>query len=144
MLQLFEAMERARDDGLSSWEHSVDLWMQVIEANQDAWLVAISAGETGRDRAMQDILDDARERTASQVIRVLGLDEKRIPEVRSLVRAFGSLAEEVTREWLQRGRLTKDQARILLVGALPVMVNELLPDLAGARRRRSRGKGARP
>jgi hypothetical protein len=83
---------------------------------------------------MQEILDEARERTASQVIEVLGLDERRSPEVRSLVRVFGSLAEEVTREWLQRRRLTRDQARVLLVGALPVMVEELLPDLVASRR----------
>jgi AcrR family transcriptional regulator len=134
MLQLLEAMERARSEGVGSWESSVESWMDVIEANQEAWLVAISAGETGRDRAMQEILDEARERTASQVIEVLGLDERRSPEVRSLVRVFGSLAEEVTREWLQRRRLTRDQARVLLVGALPVMVEELLPDLVASRR----------
>ncbi|HVU60172.1 MAG TPA: helix-turn-helix domain-containing protein [Mycobacteriales bacterium] len=110
-----------------SWEDSVALWMDVVEANQEAWLVAISAGETGSDRAMHDILDESRERTADQVIRVLGLDEKRMPEARALVRGFGGFAEEITREWLQRRRLSKEQARVLLVGALPGMVAELLP-----------------
>jgi AcrR family transcriptional regulator len=120
-------------DAIPTWEDSVALWMDVVETNQEAWLAAISAGETGRDRAMHDILDEARERTATQVIAVLGLDEKRTPEARALVRSFGGFAEEVTREWLQRRRLTKEQARVLLVGALPAMVQQLLTKVVAAR-----------
>jgi hypothetical protein len=107
--------------------------MDVVETNQEAWLAAIGAGETGRDRAMHDILNESRERTASQVITVLGLDEKRTPEVRAVVRGFGGFAEQITREWLQRGRLTKEQARVLLVGALPGMIEQLLPKVVAAR-----------
>jgi AcrR family transcriptional regulator len=116
-----------------NWNDAVALWMDVVETNRDAWLVATSAGETGSDRAMHEILDEARERTASQVIVVLGLDESKTPEVRSLVRAFGGLAVEITREWLQRGRLSKEQARVLLVGALPLMVEQLLPNVIATR-----------
>ncbi|HEX3899122.1 MAG TPA: helix-turn-helix domain-containing protein [Mycobacteriales bacterium] len=123
-------------DTMPTWEDSVALWMDVVETNQEAWLSAISAGETGRDRAMHDILDESRERTATQVITVLGLDERRTPEVRALVRGFGGFAEEITREWLQRGRLTKAQARVLLVGALPAMVDELLPGVLASRKGR--------
>jgi AcrR family transcriptional regulator len=121
---------------MPSWEDSVGLWMDVVETNQEAWLSAISAGETGRDRAMHEILDESRERTATQVITVLGLDERRTPEVRALVRGFGGFAEEITREWLQRRRLTKEQARVLLVGALPALVDQLLPAVLSSRRRR--------
>jgi AcrR family transcriptional regulator len=123
---------------LPTWEGSVALWMDVVEANQDVWLAATGAGETGRDREMHEILDESRERTATQVITVLGLDERRTPEVRALVRGFGKFAEEITREWLQRGRLTKEQARVLLVGALPQMVERLLPDVVTKRERRAR------
>ena len=123
------------DEAMPTWDDSVALWMDVVETSREAWLAAISAGETGSDRAMHDILNEARERTASQVIAVLGLDEKRTPEVRALVRGFGSFAEEVTREWLQRRRLSKEQARVLLVGALPGMVEQLLPGVVAKRRR---------
>jgi AcrR family transcriptional regulator len=135
VLELLEAINAAPDApiGAASWEDSVELWMSVIEANQESWLVAINAGETGRDSAMQDILDQARDRTATQVVRVLGIDEERTPEVRALVRAFGSLAEEVTRQWLQEQRINRDQARVLLAGSLPLMVEHLLPDMAAAR-----------
>jgi hypothetical protein len=40
---------------------------------------------------------------------------------------------EITREWLQRGRLSKEQARVLLVGALPLMVEQLLPNVIATR-----------
>lgn len=116
-----------------SWEGAVTIWMDVVEANQDAWFAATSAGETGRDRAMHAILDESRERMATQVITVLGLDEHRTPEVRALVRGFGGFADEITREWLQRGRLSKEQARVLLVGALPGMVEQLLPAVTATR-----------
>lgn len=135
VLDLFETISSttAGEPPLRGWEDSVDLWMKVVEANQDSWLIAISAGETGRDRAMQEILEQARERTASQVIQVLGVDEKQVPEIRSVVRGFASLAEEITREWLQRKRLTREQARIILVGALPSMVDNLLPQIVAQR-----------
>lgn len=130
-----DAVAGAGDGGptLVSWPDSVDAWMDLIEANREAWFVAISTGETGQDRAMHDILEKARDDTATQVIRVLALDESRTPEVRSVVRAFSGLAEEVTREWLQRGRITREQARVLLVGSLPLMVDQLLPRLVAAR-----------
>jgi AcrR family transcriptional regulator len=133
VLSVLDAITATPIGQMPPWEDSVALWMDVVETNQDAWLVAISAGETGSDRAMHDILDEARERTASQVIAVLGLDEKRTPEVRALVRGFGAFAEAITREWLQRRRLSKEQARVLLVGALPGMVDQLLPGVVAKR-----------
>lgn len=115
------------------WAESVDAWMDLIEANGEAWLVAISAGETGQDGAMHAILERARDDTATRVLRVLGLDEASVPEVRPVVRAFSGLAEAVTREWLQRGRLSRQQARVLLAGTLPLMVEQLLPQLVATR-----------
>lgn len=138
VLSVLDAITATPVDQMPRWEDSVGLWMDVVEANREAWLVAISAGETGSDRAMHDILDEARERTASQVIAVLNLDEKRTPEVRALVCGFGGFAEVITREWLQRGRLTKEQARVLLVGALPGMVDQLLPAVVAKRQRQRR------
>jgi AcrR family transcriptional regulator len=146
VLELLEAMNASSPDGLlvtRTWEDSVELWMDVVEANRAGWLLAISAGETGQDRAMQDILDQARERTASQVVGVLGLDDKRTPEVRALVRAFGSFAEEVTRQWLQERRLSREQARVLLAGSLPLMVDKLLPDVVATRGARKSARTAR-
>lgn len=139
-LEAVRSMVRGPMAGLSgpdieagrAWEDSVDAWMDLIAANRDMWFDAIGAGETGRDRALHEILDEAREATATQVLRVLGLDHHPSPQLRALVRGFGSLAEEVTREWLERGRLSRAQARTLLCGSLPLMIDQLLPAVEGA------------
>lgn len=114
------------------WAESVEAWMELVEAHQGAWFIAISAGETGQDEAMREILDQSRDRTATQVMKVLGLDDSASPETRALVMAFGRFAEEITREWLLRGRLTRDQARVLLVGSLPMLVDRLVPEMAAS------------
>ena len=135
VIPLLEEMASAGTSGTrpASWERSVDAWMDLIEANRESWLLAITAGETGRDRAMHDILNGARERTATQVIAVLGLDEDALPEVRTLVRAYGGFAEEITREWLERGRISREQARQLLAESLPLLVERVLPRVVAAR-----------
>lgn len=125
------------------WERGVDAWMELTEANKEAWLTAISAGETGKDQAMHEILDRAREQIAAQVIRVLNLDEVDGPEVRSLMRAFARYAEEITREWLEAERLSRAQARLLLVGSLPLLVDELLPKVMDARESAKPGRRRR-
>lgn len=122
----------------SAWEDSVDAWMDLVAANRDIWLAAVGAGETGRDRALHEILEEARESTAMQVLRVLGLADDPSPQLRALVRGFARFAEEVTREWLERGRLSRPQARVLLCGALPLMIDDLLPAVEGRGRRSTR------
>lgn len=116
------------------WEASVDGWLDLIEANAELWLIAISAGENGRDEELQAILDEARELTATRVLEALGLDRGiQPPELRAVVRGYGGMAEEISREWLDRKRLTREQARVLLAGALPLMVEQLMPLILAAR-----------
>jgi len=126
------------------WEKNVDAWMGLVEANRDMWFAAIGAGETGRDRVLHQILDSARERTASQVLEVLGLDQEAGPELRAVVRAYSRLAEETTREWLEHRRLTRAQARTFLVGSLPLMVDQLLPLMIAAGDARDDGRFTSP
>lgn len=120
-------LPRAGHGAALGWEESVDAWMDMMEADREAWLAATNAGETGRDPEMRAILDRAREATARRVMGVLRLDGAARPEARSLVLAYGRFAEEVTREWLERGRLSRAQARTLLAGSLPLLVDRLLP-----------------
>jgi AcrR family transcriptional regulator len=125
--ELFDSMVAHSTGGrVLSWEESVDAWMNLVEQNREAWLAAIDAGETGQDRAMQEILYEVRDRTASQVMLVLGLDAEHHPAIRSLVLAYGRFAEEITREWLDRRRISRGQARSFLTGSLPLMVEHLV------------------
>jgi AcrR family transcriptional regulator len=110
------------------WDLSVDGWMALIEANRDLWLAAIGAGGVGRDPELDEILDEAREHTAARCLEALGVDPATAsPEVRALVRAYAGMAEELTREWLERRRLTREQVRALLRAALPLLLDQLLP-----------------
>ena len=116
------------------WELSVEGWMRLMEANRELWLTAIGAGGTGRDPELEEILDEGRELTARRVIEALGLDAAAAPpELLALVRGYGGLAQEITREWLERGRLSRDQAKVLLQAALPSLIDKVLPQLLDRR-----------
>lgn len=126
----------ASDDDV--WGRSVDGWLDLMQANRESWLAAMRAGETGDDPAMREILDEASELVAERVLEALGLDDAS-PELRAVIRCYGGFAQEATREWLERGRLTRDQVRVLLVGTMPLIARELLPQLSRAEKKRSRG-----
>jgi len=127
-------------DAENVWELSVDAWMHLIEANQDLWLTAIGAGGLGRDAELDEILDEARELTAERCLEALGIPTADVSDdTRALVRAYGGMAEEVTREWLERKRLTRAQAREVLRRTLPLLLDALLPDVEAARAPRSDG-----
>lgn len=122
-------------DGAQVWESGVEGWMRLIESNRELWLMAIGAGGTGRDPELEEILDESRELTARRVLEVLGTDPDGAPEeLLALVRGYGGLAQEVTREWLERERLTRDQAKALLRGALPALLEQVLPQVLAAHR----------
>jgi AcrR family transcriptional regulator len=115
------------------WETSVDGWLDFIQDNRETWLHAIRAGETGYDPALRVVIDEASEVFAERVLEALGLDRcGASPELRAVVRGYGGLAQEATREWLERGRLTRAQVRVLLVGTMPLIARELLPQVLAA------------
>ena len=115
------------------WEASVDGWLHLIEANPASWLAAVSAGAAGHDPEVEAILDESRELIAERLHRPLGLGDSPPDELRAVVRCFGGLTDEVTREWLQRKRLTREQARVVLLRALPLLVEQVLPEVRAAR-----------
>ena len=124
-------------DAQQLWEASVEGWMRLIESNRELWLTAIGAGGTGRDPELEMILDEARELTAARALEALGLDVAAAPaELLALVRGYGGLAQEITREWLERERLTRDQTSALLRAALPALLEQVLPDVLAAPRSR--------
>ena len=120
-------------DPAAVWEQSVDAWLDHIEANRDLWLDSIGAGAAGRDAEVEAIVDEGREAVARRSLVAVGIDPRTAPpEVLAVVRGFGGLAQEVTREWLERERLDRAQARALLLGALPLLLERLLPEVLAA------------
>ena len=111
------------------WERSVDGWLRLIEANAEMWVTATTVG-AGQDAEVQGILDEAKEVVVEQALRALAIDVATAgPELRALGRGYGGMVEEITLEWLQRGRLTKEQVRTILLRTLPLLLREILPQL---------------
>jgi AcrR family transcriptional regulator len=102
---------------------AIDALLGFASANRDLWLRATAVG----DDEVASILDDSREVLTEQIIAGLSLEDT--PVVRALVRGYGGLVQEVTREWLDRGRLTEAQAREVLVRTLPLLLERVLPEL---------------
>lgn len=112
---------------------SVDLWLRLVAKNRGTWLAALGAEGFGRDPELEAILAEAREATVERVILVLGMEGSPAPELRPLIRCYGGLAETATREWLERGSLSREQVHLLLSGALLAITRELLPRVEAAR-----------
>jgi AcrR family transcriptional regulator len=106
------------------WEASVDRWLQMIEANRSLWIAAINASGIGVDPEVQSIIDESKEVVSEQALRALGVDSPTDAQ-RAAARGFGGLTEELTREWLVKERVTREQVRAMLAVALPVLVRAL-------------------
>jgi hypothetical protein len=108
---------------------SVDRWLTMLEHNRGTWLAALGARGLGRDPEVEKILEDAREQAADRLIEALQTYDaaQAPPQLRAAVRAYGGFAEAASVEWLERGRLTRDQAQILLVQGFLSIVRDVLP-----------------
>jgi hypothetical protein len=69
------------------------------------------------------------------VIEVLGAGPAATasPKLRATLRAYAGLAEAATREWLERGRLTRAEIHTLLTESLLRLVGDVLPLVERAR-----------
>lgn len=112
-----------------AWGRAVDALLSFAEANRHVWVTSLRLGGTEGDEEVSSIIDDAREVIAEQLIAGLGLAAADSAVLRAVVRGYGGLVQEVTLEWLERGRLTRGQARTVLVRALPLLLDDVLPAL---------------
>jgi AcrR family transcriptional regulator len=112
----------------SAIDESVDRWMTMLERNRGTWLAAIGGRGLGRDSEVEEILDEAREQAADRLLAALGYDRggEAPAALRALARAYAGFAEAASREWLQRGRLSREQTHAILVRGLFTIVRDLL------------------
>ncbi len=119
------------DDHLDTpqvWERSVDGFLSVIAQKPELWLLSVTVGGAERDDEVASILDDAKEVLADQTLAALGLEDRADdPVLRALVRGYGGFVQELTVEWLGRGRLTEEQVRTAMVETLPLLLERILP-----------------
>ena len=120
-------------------DESIDRWLEMVERNREAWLAAIGAEGLGHDPGIEAVLDAAREEATTRLIQVLGLGPAADapPELHAVLRAYGGMAEAATREWLERGRWSREQVAAFLKAALPELVGgayEAIPKQSATKR----------
>ncbi len=110
---------------------SVDRWLTMVERNRGTWLAVIGGRGLGHDPEVEAILENAREQAAARLIEALQTYEadQAPPELWAAVRAYGAFAEAASMEWLQRGRLTREQTEALLVHGFLTIVRDVVPAL---------------
>ena len=111
---------------------SIDGWLGMIERNRETWLASMQSQGLG-DPEIAAIFEQAREDAAKRMIAILGLGpvETVAPERLAMMRAYGGLAEAATVQWLQHGRLNREQVRELLIESATRMAEGLYEIVAG-------------
>jgi AcrR family transcriptional regulator len=110
-------------------EH-VDQWLKVVEQEAGAWLAMVAAEGFGRDHDVEQLVEQAREASVTEMIRVLRVDDT--DEMRVVLRSYSGLADSATREWLGHRSINRDQLCALLATALLNMVRDVAPAVRAA------------
>ncbi len=78
---------------------------------------------------MEAILEQAREQAIDGLIAAIapGDPATASPELRAVMRAYSGFAESASLEWLERRRLSREQAQALLVQGFFSIVRDALP-----------------
>lgn len=114
--------------GETALERGVEGLLMLIDQSPERWLNSVTVGGAETDDEVASILDESREVVAEQTIAAIGLaDQSDDPVLRAIVRSYGAFVQELTVEWLGRGRLTRDQVRDAMITALPLLVERLRP-----------------
>lgn len=111
-----------------AWATLVDSFLDAIARNPERWLSSVNAGGPERDDDVAAIIDETREILADQTLLAVGLGPRSDePAVRALVRAWGGFVQELTVQWVGRGRIDREQVRRTMLTTLPLLVDHVLP-----------------
>jgi AcrR family transcriptional regulator len=111
-----------------AWTTVVDSFLGAVDHNPTQWLNAVNAGGPERDDEVAAILDEAREILADQTLVAIGLEDRaHDPAARAFVRAWGGFVQELTVEWIGRGRIDREAVRRAMLATLPLLVEHVLP-----------------
>lgn len=105
-------------DAMTEW------WLDQLEANPQLWLAALGARGMGRDEEVETILDEIEHRAKSDLVEYLtARDPKDAPaELWAVVAAWQGLAEATGVELLRGGRISRPQAKVLILEALHALL----------------------
>lgn len=104
-------------------EACVGWFLDVVQRHSSAWFAAVNAEVLGRDPDVVRVLEEADDRTADQVLALLGIEPTE--DVRAMVRAHAGMAKVAAHEWLVRRAMTREQAHALLSRTLLTIVEDV-------------------
>jgi AcrR family transcriptional regulator len=106
--------------------HNVELYLDAAQRNRVAWLAMSGGSGFGRDREIERLLDEVEEAYVDRIIEIFGGQPRLTPDAqRAALRCYAALAKAVSREWLAAGRLSREQARVLLTESLVAIVGDI-------------------
>lgn len=113
-------------------EASVDWFLDAVTTHGRTWIAVIGREGVGCDPDVEAILAEADEVAIDHVLAVLGLDDRGPgrEQRRAMIRAYAAMVKSATREWLERGTLSRDEVRLLLTQSLVSLVRDTIPCLA--------------
>lgn len=107
----------AKDDLNRLLDSAIETWLDEVEEHPQAYLAGqrISGGLVGEAK-IQQLIDEFREDSIDGVLRVMFPDADRsTPWLRAVVSGLGAAVGDALVEWLERGRLTRSQVKVLMV-----------------------------
>lgn len=130
-------------------DETIHGWLEMVTRNRSTWFAALGTEGLGRDPEVEAVLEEARESVVDRFVRIItgtpeDADLDDAPEVRAAMRSCIGLSEASTREWLQRGRLTREQTHILIVRTMLAVVDDVVPLLEERRPPAGPSAGAAP
>ncbi|HEX6874886.1 MAG TPA: helix-turn-helix domain-containing protein [Nocardioidaceae bacterium] len=101
-------------------------WLVEVEENREAWLAASRAVGFGRDPEVEDMVRAARDAAIDEALATVYRDPADVPTaVRGGAAAVAGFAEAAIVEWLDQGRLSRDQVRVLITDAMVCFMDNL-------------------
>jgi AcrR family transcriptional regulator len=108
---------------------NVDLFLDNAERNRRFWLAMVGGPGFGRDRQLERVIADVEEAYVDRIIEIFGADPSQAPATeRAALRAYGSFALSITREWLSDRRITREEAHAILRRTLLAIVCDISVD----------------
>lgn len=114
-------------------EAEIAAWLEDVERNREAWLAAARAVGFGRDPEVEDMVRSARDEAIDEALATVYRSPEEVPTaVRGGAAAVAGFAEAAIVEWLDQGRLSRDQVRVLITDAMVGFMDNLDRFLAAA------------
>jgi AcrR family transcriptional regulator len=101
-------------------EDMTEWWLTQLERNREMWLSVLGARGMGRDPEVEALLDGIEDQARADLVAYISARDpaEAPPELWAVAAAWQGLAEATGVEWLKRGRITREQAKVIVLESL--------------------------